>query len=1148
MNRQNLNRRRLRLLCAPVITLAATIGVGPAAQSAHFVVPSASPLPSGVPMLVNFDDLSPGAAVYNQYPGVTFIDGDAGYHPITITQPAAGTISTPNALKSQVNCEICGSNLSIQFAIPQDRVSLSTGLAPGLPNANVYAMELTAYQGTPSSPGALITQSFTGCLGNSATPITQPLEVDDPSVTIGYVVLSQVLCDHTQSYDGQPLLLDNLLYDRPLIPAPADHTPPVVTITDPANLSTVGGSTPGATATTLTATVTEDALYSMTAQVNGHTPVLMSYGRTGPSTYTATAYLGSNDGLVDGNNTVVVTATDFDTPQNTGSSSVSFTFKTKPLPPPNTVDIWPTAVEVTQSIDDGPRALTAEDYNAITPYDAYDVNVSSYLVQGKTALVRIYGAVSGAAGPVANVPAVAFVYKANCSSNCLLPGGGEMAPISRPNTPNLGGITLQQTSAAAAVPVSQAPSLNRTWNFLVPASWTNTDLVMEIFVNQGTYGALGNTPRIPECDSATANQTCQFNNDVELQLHFAKAPTMTVDPVVVHVTGSYNGKSYNNVQPSQQQIDNIFTVLNEMFPAKVIEGNRTDITVSPGISKDDLLGDVGGCGFLQACASVGIPLGIFPGDQGPFGPNEKQPDGSIVVGYGKVGGLGAWADANAPVDSAHELGHNIGFDHWACENGVSNDECGHFPIPHGGTGIWTMDIANWKLIPPGDDSSNSTPHAHDFMSYGQLCSIYTKVPGCDLGEWTSWYDWNILYYSSDVGTYDSNDPPALVVRGTISPRGTATFSPIYRAGINRPIDMPITEDDAGAIYTIQGYDAAGNTLFVHNFEPTKVDIHNASYGRAFSFEEPVPVMPGMAQVELFNGSKDLGGVRDLANGKTPTVTVTSPAAGAAWKAGTTQNISWAAASPAGRPLTALVQYSADGGKSYVTLARDVTGKSLLVNTSQIGGAGSAHIYVTVSDGFNSTKASSGTFSVGFQAPSVHIVRPTGGSRVVGLFPLLLQGAGFDREQTLVDKQFHWYLDGKLVGTGRLATVPRLNLGHHTIRFTATDSGNRTGSATVTITAVPAPSVFQVGVRGLLRAKQSTDLRITLRDTLRHRPVKGALVVLNGRVAGIKQMLHAHSNKKGMVKLRVRPLHRGTVTLTISKRGFLTRGLKLSVKM
>ena len=1051
MNNRTVARLLIRIPTAFAVSLVVFFGAGPA--RANPSVAASGPGTGGVPALVNFDDLSPGTAVYNQYPGVTFIYGDAGNHPIKVVQPAAGTISPANALQSQIICEICGSNLYLDFAVPQSQVRLSTGLAPGLPTNYTYAMELAGYQGSFESPGALVATSFTPCLGNGATAVNTPLEVDDPTGTIGYVRVSQVLCsDHSPGYDGQPLLIDNLGYDQPLSPPPGDHTPPVVTITSPTDGSTIDGSVPGETALTLTATINEDALYSLTAQVNGHSPVVMSYGRNGPGVYSATVYLDPSAGLVDGSNTVVVKATDFDVPQNTGTATTNFVFHTPPPPPPVTADIWPAGVTVTQSIDTGPRPLASNDYNALSADDGYDVNISNdYLVQGKSTVVRVFGAASGVAAPVPKVPAVAFVYKANCSGTCPLPGGTGMAPISNPTTPKLNGITVPIAGTDGASLVSEANTLSSSWNFLLPASWTDTSLVMYIYVNQGTYAGFPSTPRVTECQSKTSNQTCQWNNLVVLHLHFQPAQRMVVDPVVIHVTGTYKGHTYNNVQPTQGEIDNIFTTLNEMYPQQVVVGKRTDITVSPGIGADDLVDDTFSCGFLEACASVGWPLGIFPDNQGQFAANAPV-SGGFIAGEARVGGAGAWADADNPEDSAHELGHNIGFDHWGCENGVTSDECGVFPIPHAGTGVWATDIANWQEIPPGNDSSNSTPHAHDFMSYGQLCSAFGGGAGCDLGEWTSWYDWSILENYATNGGYDTNDPPALVVRGTTGLHGTS-FAPIYQAGIARPINLPVPQDDATAIYTLEGFDSAGNVLFTHNFEPTKVDIHNASYGRVFDFTEPVPAVAGLARVELLNGGTNLGAISDRSGGRPPTVTIQSPSKARKWKAGSTQTIRWHAVSPAGLPLKTLVQYSADGGKTYVVLAHDITAQSLKVKVAQLPGSSAAHVYVTVSDGFNSTVATSSSFRIAYKGPQVHIVSPVNGKRVLAHVPLVLQGTASDAQQTIVpDKQFHWYLDGKSAGAGSTATIPKMTVGKHSIKLVVVDNGRRKGRARVTVIA------------------------------------------------------------------------------------------------
>src|SRR5262249_20369643 len=160
-------------------------------------------------------------------------------------------------------------------------------------------------------------------------------------------------------------------------------------------------------------------------------------------------------------------------------------------------------------------------------------------------------------------------------------------------------------------------------------------------------------------------------------------------------------------------------------------------------------------------------------------------------------------------------------DHWACENGVTDDECGVFPIPHGGIGVIGTDILKWKVILPGDTSSNATPHAHDLMTYGRSCGttdasgtfIFGGGPGCNTAEWVSWYTYDILLTHPTSDSYDTDDPPALLVSGRIDATGAASFSPLYQFSAARPTaDTIPAEDDPEEVYTIQGQDSRGNTL------------------------------------------------------------------------------------------------------------------------------------------------------------------------------------------------------------------------------------------------------------------------------------------------------------------------------------------------
>src|SRR5665811_1216457 len=143
--------------------------------------------------------------------------------------------------------------------------------------------------------------------------------------------------------------------ELPVIVDPLAGSVTVITVTDPANGSTITGSSPGSLFIEVHANVVETALARMTVQLNGGTPVLMSFFHTDPNTYSAGMILSDFNGLVAGPNTLIVQALDFDQPQNTASPTINFTYKVKPFPPPSPVDIWPTAYEVNQSIDSGPK-------------------------------------------------------------------------------------------------------------------------------------------------------------------------------------------------------------------------------------------------------------------------------------------------------------------------------------------------------------------------------------------------------------------------------------------------------------------------------------------------------------------------------------------------------------------------------------------------------------------------------------------------------------------------------------------------------------------------------------------------------------------------------------------------------------------------
>ncbi len=1013
--------------------------------SLTFAACAAWPARAQMPVLQTFEDLPAGTALYNQYDGVTFVGGDQYYHPVTIITSPAETASPTRAVSAGATppgCEFCDTFQNLNFDIPQHLVSAAVGLSSGASDSYGLTIVMSAYS-APDAGGSLIAQTQAPCMGTTGpTSVTTPLQVADTLRRIRSVQFTLNECGSGYNYLNSSLLMDNLRYDRPLNPPVHESQPPIITFTHPTNGSTVQGDAPGVISTYVTATITEDFLYSLTASLNGHTPVSGVYNQTDTHHYSGSVYVWGGDGLVDGANNLCLTATDFDRPQNTTTSCIDFTFQMKPIPPPSQVDIHPTAWEVTQSIDAGPFALRYFDYNpTLSSHYHIDTNgQGAVLLQGKPTVLRVYGNATGTTSVQTSVPAVARVEKDNCTDNCVLAYG--MPPLqSPPATPKLNGINVPVAGTPGADLNAEAADLSRTWNFLIPPDWTQNNLVVYVNVNDGGYFGFPSHPNVEECPG------CVGDDSIEFHLHFAPEPRIVIHPVPIHVSGTYQGRTYDDIQPTEAQIQEVFRVFNELYPGRVDRG--TDIPLSgdfAGTSHDDML-DTLNDRFWYGPANE-FYLGLFPAPPagGSFAAND-------VGGVSYVGKRAVFAMAYDPVACVHEIGHAIGFDHWACEFGAeAADECGVFPIPHGGTGMYGLNLASgsWNVLPPGDNSGACTPHAHDFMSYGRACwGTCGGGSNCNTGEWVSWYDYDILFHHMTVDSYDADDPPAIMVGGWIDTTGFATLRPLYQTTTDQPITDTIADEAGEDIYTIQGYDDLGNTQFVHNFEPKKKTVHNDQFGQVFRFDEMVPVIPNLAAIEVFKNVDSIGYMFNDGLGNPPSVLLTLPTSGTTWNGGSAM-VTWTEDSPVGLPLFALVQYSPDGGTTHVTLARDLPDTSLMVDTDEFAGTNNAVVTVLVTDGFNTATATSRPFQVAFKPPAVHISSPRATDRVATSMPFDLAGSATDLQQPLTDPDLHWAssLGGDL-GTGPHVTAT-LSTGHHTITLSATNSHGLTGTDSVDV--------------------------------------------------------------------------------------------------
>jgi hypothetical protein len=110
--------------------------------------------------------------------------------------------------------------------------------------------------------------------------------------------------------------------------------------------------------------------------------------------------------------------------------------------------------------------------------------------------------------------------------------------------------------------------------------------------------------------------------------------------------------------------------------------------------------------------------------------------------------------------------------------------------------------------------------------------------------------------------------------------------------------------------------------------------------------------------------------------------------------------------------------------------------------------------VIANDGVNTAVAVSAPFSVQSHAPLVHIDSPNNGATFLVNTQVVLKGGAIDPEDgSLSDDRLTWRVNGQTFGSGKQTALRGLVPGAYDIELTASDSGNTTATAHITIVVV-----------------------------------------------------------------------------------------------
>ena len=428
--------------------------------------------------------------------------------------------------------------------------------------------------------------------------------------------------------------------------------------------------------------------------------------------------------------------------------------------------------------------------------------------------------------------------------------------------------------------------------------------------------------------------------------------------------------------------------------------------------------------------------------------------GRAGAGRNKAERLGV--ETNAEV-VAHETGHMLGRKHTnnAVPAAVGNVPPGCYNFAQDSSTDWPY--ANTRIqsatklevgFDVAADKALDPQNTYDWMSY---CTPRWISPFTYVHEMTEALNGaasapaQLAKAAALVGAF-------WTVSGTIS-GGTATLDPVFVRDVEGPTAM------GSGTYSIVVKNGGGSALFTRLFTPAEPHSESVGpeVGGLLTYFELIPVQAGAAQiVVLAPGSVEIASV--LLAGAAPGVAFTSPAPGAILNG--QRNIQWTITDPDSSAFESALEYSADGGLTWLSLGH--TNQSVLrVDFDQLPGSdGHALLRVFVSDGAHTGSAVSPAFAVPSHAPTVAILDNERSYFRLGDL-VWLRANAHDRDDGVLDGSAVQWLssrDGPL-GAGASLPVYTLTAGTHTITVIATDSDGNSSRASEQITvAAVGPSV------------------------------------------------------------------------------------------
>ncbi len=714
------------------------------------------------------------------------------------------------------------------------------------------------------------------------------------------------------------------------------------------------------------------------------------------------------------------------------------------------VDFATESLEVTQAIQVLELPAAGDSLLSLpglppSPAVAYD---GVPLSHDKTTVVRLYASANGASGPVRGATALLWGF-----------AGGEPLPGS-PLRPHFSPRALEADPDLAKLRADEEGS----FNFLLPSTWRE----------RGRVTLVGEVA--PPSVSVPEEECCDANNRLALSgVPFTPTHAVEVYPVSLRDEGETPAVPSLPLAP-------YFEDMQAMWPGRVLVHLTTPAEIDVTDTADRVREDDGN--FHEAMN--GRLLDEFPLSL----PLHGKVVGLLAVGDSCAGeGPGPTAALTCPEKGmlvAHETGHAFGLAHGhsgdSCED---DDEDGSFDGPVSGRGrilgvgldprLWGPGdtVGVFKLIAAEqsgvfDAPSDEHAEVYDYMSYCSKKDDYAH-------SWVSTGYWATTLRGLSPGVAPeaalirdyrpgccflgaAEDPTVLrasAARSSASrPGSILQVSALLYPGAG-PHRLLRVERAAGrARDHLAGAGGPGVEIVVKSVDGAVISATEVD--SQLSTEDEVPSQLIRADVRSAPRAGEVEIRRDgvllaerIASASAPRAGLHRPRPGTRVRSSGRVAVRWRASDADGDDLTSRIEFSADGGRAWRTLASGLVG-----NRARIAGADLARtprgvLRVVVSDGFNVATARAGRIRAAGIRPQATIATPAGRRlTVLGDTMVTLQGQAFDDHgRRLRGRRLVWTSKGRRIGRGESADVPAYRLGRR-VTLTARDRSGRRGTDAV----------------------------------------------------------------------------------------------------